>query len=321
MTAYSVNHEVLLARDLRKKYGDKEVVRGISFTVFKGECFGILGPNGAGKTTIVKMIFGLSPITSGRLLVFGRDVRGNQREIKRRLGVVSQEDYLDVDLTVKENLEVFARYYGLRLDEVRPYLQELLELMGLAERSGARVSELSGGMQRRLSIARSLINNPALLILDEPTTGLDPHARHVVWQMLRKIKGKEITMLLSTHYLEEASILCDRLMILDEGEILDEGQPAQLVEKHAGSEVLEVGIKENAEFWQQRIASCCGDILKGSLKLGDTVYFYLERDGKRLAEKINALAVPLSYHLLRPSNLEDVFLKLTGKRLEVQHPC
>jgi len=316
-----VDGAVLVARDLRKKYGEKEAVRGVSFTVYRGECFGILGPNGAGKTTIVKMIFGLSPITSGELRVFGMDVRGNTRKIKKRLGVVGQEDNLDADLTVKENLEVFARFYGLRLKEVRPYLEHLLEMMGLADRANSRVNELSGGMKRRLAIARSLINNPSLLILDEPSTGLDPHARQLLWQMLRKIKDKGITMLLSTHYLEEAFFLCDRLIILDEGMILEEGRPADLVKKHAGDEVLEVGIKENVELWRQRIASkSFGQGLKGSFTLGDTVYFYLEKDGKTLSQRIEALGVPLNYQLLRPSNLEDVFLKLTGKRLEVRQP-
>ncbi|MDO9536309.1 MAG: ABC transporter ATP-binding protein [Bacillota bacterium] len=318
MAGKMFNREVICARGLRKKYGDKEVVRGINLSVSKGECFGILGPNGAGKTTIVKMIFGLSPPTSGTLLVLGMNVNGNQREIKKHLGVVSQEDHLDSDLNVGENLEVFARYYGMRPAESRPYVKQLLELMGLSDRYRSKIHELSGGMRRRLSIARSLINNPDLLILDEPTTGLDPHARRLVWQMLRSIKEKQITMLLTTHYLEEASILCDRLVIMDDGIILDEGNPRFLVKKHAGEEVLELGLREKPEFWQNEISARFGDMQKGSLLLGDSLYFYLNGDGKVLLNEINSLATPVSYHLLRPSNLEDVFLKLTGKKLETE---
>ena len=318
MAGEMYNGEVIYARELRKKYADREVVRGINLSVSKGECFGILGPNGAGKTTIVKMIFGLSPITSGTLLVLGLDVNGNQREIKRHLGVVSQEDHLDTDLNVGENLEVFARYYGMSSAASREHVKQLLDFMDLSDRFKSKVHELSGGMKRRLSIARSLINNPVLLILDEPTTGLDPHARRLVWQMLRSIKEKQITMLLTTHYLEEASILCDRLVIIDDGVILDEGEPRFLVEKHAGEEVLELGLKEKPEFWQDEISSRFGVMVKGSLLLGDTLYFYLSGDGKVLLSEINSLAAPVSYHLLRPSNLEDVFLKLTGKKLETE---
>lgn len=306
---------IILARNITKEYDGREVVKKINFTVYRGECFGILGPNGAGKTTIVKMIFGLSPPTSGELRVFGLKVEGNYRKIKSSLGVVSQDDNLDPDLTVWENMDVFARYYGLHLNRVRPHLQELLEIMGLSSYARHRVEELSGGMKRRLAIARGLINKPNLLILDEPTTGLDPYARHKVWQILREIKEKKIAMLLTTHYLEEASKLCDRLMIMDEGVILDEGEPFYLVEKHVGKEVLEISLKGEPKSFMEMVSNHLGKLLKGYLLLGDSFYLYTW-EGEKLLEEINKMAFPFSFRLLRPANLEDVFLKLTGKRLE-----
>lgn len=315
MAKLPFGREIIIARDLVKRYNGKPVVDGINFHVQRGECFGILGPNGAGKTTTVKMIYGLSPISDGNLTVLDMEADRCSREIRKHLGVVSQDNNLDPDLTVWENMVMFARYYGLKPEGIREHLQGLLAGMELDDRNHTKVETLSGGMKRRLAIARSLINKPDLLILDEPTTGLDPHARHLVWQQLREIKKEQITILLTTHYLEEATMLCDRLIIMDQGRILDEGNPPGLVEKHVGPEVLEIGMKDDPALWQERIIACCNGLLKGSWLLGSTLYLYTE-DGNRLLQEIQKLAPPLQYHLLRATTLEDVFLKLTGKEFE-----
>lgn len=318
MAGNSALQEAVVARNLVKKYYHKEVVKNISFTVKRGECFGILGPNGAGKTTIIKMIYGLSPVTSGELKVFGMDVKRNQREIKKLLGVVSQENTLDPDLTVWENMKIFARYYGLQPARVQPHLKRLLRLMGLSERDRSKVEELSGGMKRRLAIARGLINSPSLLILDEPTTGLDPHARQIVWQQLHNIKEeKKITILLTTHYLEEATRLCDKMVIMDDGLILEEGYPISLVEKHVGQEVLELWLNKQPAQWVNRIAHRFKHLLKGHWVFGNTVHLYTV-NGKKLLQGIHEMSLPCRHHHLRPSTLEDVFLKLTGKELKAE---
>ena len=314
MPELPVAGKIITAQNLVKRYNGKAVVDGIDFHVHRGECFGILGPNGAGKTTTVRMIYGLSPISDGELMVLDMDANRCSREIRKHLGVVSQDNNLDPDLTVWENLVMFARYYGLQPAHIREHLQKLLTLMDLANRSHTRVETLSGGMKRRLAIARSLINNPALLILDEPTTGLDPQARHLVWQQLRSIKKQKITILLTTHYLEEATKLCDRLIIMDHGRILDEGTPPELVEKHVGPEVLELGLKEDPARWQESIISRYPKLLKDSWLLGNTLYLYTNHGGKLLQE-IQEITPPCQYHLLRATTLEDVFLKLTGKEL------
>ena len=307
--------KIITGQNLVKRYNGKAVVDGINFHVHRGECFGILGPNGAGKTTTVKMIYGLSPISGGKLMVLDMDADRCSREIRKHLGVVSQDNNLDPDLTVWENMVMFARYYGLKPNHVREHLQKLLALMDLADRSHTRVETLSGGMKRRLAIARSLINNPALLILDEPTTGLDPQARHLVWQQLREIKKQQITILLTTHYLEEATKLCDRLIIMDQGRILDEGTPPDLVEKHVGPEVLELGLKEEPARWQEHIENRYPELLKGSWLLGNTLYLYTGYGAKLLLE-IQQITPPCQYQVLRVTTLEDVFLKLTGKEFE-----
>lgn len=315
MPKLPVAGNIITAKKLVKRYNGKAVVDGIDFHVHRGECFGILGPNGAGKTTTVKMIYGLSPISDGELMVLDMDAGRYSREIRKHLGVVSQENNLDPDLTIWENMAMFARYYGLQPTHIREHLQKLLSLMGLADRSDKKVETLSGGMKRRLAIARSLINNPVLLILDEPTTGLDPQARHLVWQQLRAIKKQQITILLTTHYLEEATKLCDRLIIMDQGHILDEGTPPKLVDKHVGPEVLELELKEYPARWQESITNRYPELLKGSWLLGNTLYLYTD-NGSKLLQEIQQIAPPCQYHLLRTTTLEDVFLKLTGKGFE-----
>lgn len=234
--------DIVVAEKLTKEYNGKTAVRDIDFRVRARECFGFLGPNGAGKTTTMNMIYCFSPVTAGRLNVLGLDVREHPREIKSRLGVVPQENNLDPDLKVLQNLLVYASYFRIPAAVAHDRAMELLEFFDLAGRAQEKEDRLSGGMKRRLTIARALINNPALVILDEPTTGLDPQARHLVWQRLRRLKERGVTLVLTTHYLEEAAQLCDRLVIMDRGEILAEGDPRGLVAKHIGREVVEVGL-------------------------------------------------------------------------------
>ncbi|MFZ5646551.1 MAG: ABC transporter ATP-binding protein [Bacillota bacterium] len=307
---------VISARTLVKRFGDIEAVKGIDFDVYSGECFGLLGPNGAGKTSIVKMIYGFSPVTSGKLEVFGGDIMSGARSIKARIGVVPQEDNLDPELTVLENLLVYSGYFMLKKEPALPRAMEILDFMGLTEKSGEAVDHLSGGLKRRLTIGRALINSPELLILDEPTTGLDPYARHMVWQRLRRLKEAGTTMLLTTHYLEEASQLCDRLIIIHRGEILDEGRPGNLIDRHVGREALELG---GFAAIPDILAGELEGLIKARRTLGDDLVLYSDR-GRELADSIYERAaragVSLDYRRLRPTNLEDVFLKLTGETLE-----
>ncbi len=313
---HTAGENVVLARGLIKRFGDFEAVRGINFAVRRGECFGLLGPNGAGKTSVVRMIYGFSPVTSGRLEVFGRDIGSGARKIKARIGVVPQEDNLDPELSVMENLLVYAGYFRLRKDQALRRAAEILDFMELAERSEEVVNNLSGGLRRRLTIGRALVNRPELLILDEPTTGLDPYARHLVWQRLRKLKESGTTMILTTHYLEEASQICDRLIIIHRGEIIEEGTPRDLVDRHVGKDALELGVDP---VWRDSLAEGYGDLIKARQTLGDDLVFFSDY-GKDLAEKISERAlrqgVSIYYRRLRPTNLEDVFLKLTGESLE-----
>src|SRR5437867_800417 len=231
---------VIEAKALTKKYGDLVAVDGIDFAIQAGECYGFLGPNGAGKTTTVKMIHCFAPVTSGELRVFGMEVQARPREIKARIGVCQQEDNLDPDFSVHKNLLVFARYFGMPAPEGKRRAKDLLDFMGLWERRDAAIRELSGGLKRRLVIARALINDPDLLILDEPTTGLDPQSRHQVWDRVRILRKRGKTILLTTHYMDEAQTLCDRLVIMDHGTILVEGPPAELVRSRVGREVVEI---------------------------------------------------------------------------------
>jgi len=310
-----MRESVISARDLVKRFADFEAVKGVNFTVFRGECFGLLGPNGAGKTSVAKMIYGFSPVTSGKLEVFGEDIMTCARNIKAKVGVVPQEDNLDPELSVWENLLVYASYFRMSKDLAQKRAGDILKFMDLTDKSGAVVEQLSGGLKRRLTIGRALLNQPALLILDEPTTGLDPYARHLVWQRLKKLKESGTTMLLTTHYLEEAGQLCDRLIVIYQGEILEQGTPRELIERHTGNDALELGVEP-----AQRSAIMAGseDLIKARQTLGDDLVLFTDH-GRELVERISVraagLGIPVSYQRLRPANLEDVFLKLTGETL------
>lgn len=319
---------VVKARGLTKFFDRLEAVKGIDFDVCRGECFGLLGPNGAGKTTTVKMIYGFSPVSAGTLEVLGLDITQKAREIKSRLGVVAQDDNLDPQLTVLENLVVYAGYFHIAKQEAIRRAQEMLDFMELGEKAGVKVEHLSGGMKRRLAIARALINQPEMLILDEPTTGLDPQARHLVWQRLRRLKEQGATLLLTTHYLEEASQLCDRLVIIHRGKILEQGDPPSLITRHVGREVLELTPArlfdtgdEAARAGQlgelgQELAGRAGALVKSRQVLGDTLFLYTE-GGTELLSRIKSTAYEFSHQHLRPATLEDVFLKLTGRGLQL----
>ncbi len=300
---------LIVARDLVKAYADEPVVKGIDFEVRRGECLGVLGPNGAGKTTTINMIACFVGVGSGDLEVFGFPVKGGQRRIKSRLGIVSQENNLDPDLTVLKNLLVFGRYFGLPYGERRLRAEELLEFVQLGDKRDAHIRELSGGMQRRLTLARALISNPELLILDEPTTGLDPQARHVVWQKLRALNRAGVTMLLTTHYMEEAEQLCDRLLIMDRGEIVVRGTPADLIAEHIGAEVIECFLRGDDDEEAIAALHSTADHVE---QAGDEVYgFFRNADAAR--EILPRMASLDFIH--RRATLEDVFLKLTGREL------
>ncbi len=303
--------DIIRAHDLVKRYGTLTAVDGISFSVRTGECFGFLGPNGAGKTTTIRMISCTSPVTSGELIVGGMDVRREPRRIKAALGVVPQENNLDPDLSVRQNLRVYGRYFDLPSRVVEERIDESLELFQLSDRQDDRIAELSSGMQRRLTIARGLINAPRILVLDEPTTGLDPQARHLVWQKLRYLRSQGVTMLLTTHYMEEAAHLCDRIVIIHRGKIIVEGTPGELVERFGGREVIEIhmGDAERGAL-MERLAAVEGLMVE---EVEDIVYVYvLEGDGfDPSALKLEATKV-----VYRQANLEDVFLRMTGRGLE-----
>jgi lipooligosaccharide transport system ATP-binding protein len=300
---------IIVARNLQKRYKDFEAVKGIDFTVYQQECFGILGPNGAGKSTTIRMLHCFSPITAGLLTVLGQPVTGNIRKIKSQLGVVSQDDNLDPDLNVIQNLLVYARYFGLDKAEAQRRAQEALELFQLWEKRNNQVDELSGGMKRRLVIARSLINRPRLIILDEPTTGLDPAARQLVWQKLRYLRDSGVTLVLTTHYMEEAMQLCDRLVIMNEGKILAEGTPLNLVRELVGYEVIELRTEDNQPLDLDRVL---GERPVRYEQAGDTYYLF-----GTTPTAFHHLELPeiVSYELRRHATLEDVFLRLTGRGL------
>ena len=311
-----IRDKVVYAWDLVKNFDDFAAVKGVNLDVFRGECLGLLGPNGAGKTSIVKMIYGFSPVTSGKLEVFGEDVMVGGRSIKARIGIVPQEDNLDPELSVRQNLIIYAGYFRMKKDLAQKRADEILEFMDLTEKSGEVVDHLSGGLKRRLTIGRALINSPELLILDEPTTGLDPYARHLVWQRLRRLKDMGTTMLLTTHYLEEAEQLCDRLIVIYRGKILEQGTSQELVDRHVGKEALELGI--NSHQYDSLLKEC-KELVKASQTLGDDLVLFSNR-GQELSQLVSEsaanLGLPLNYRRLRPTNLEDVFLKLTGESLK-----
>ena len=302
--------EIIRARGLTKRFPELTAVDGIDFSVEAGECFGLLGPNGAGKTSTIKMISCVSPLTSGELLVDGMDVTTSGRQIKARLGVVSQEENLDPDLSVQQNLEVYARYFDIPKDEARRRATEVLELFQLDERRREIVDNLSGGMKRRLIIARALMSNPTILILDEPTTGLDPQARHLVWRKLRLLQSQGITLLLTTHYMEEAAHLCDRLVVMHLGKILAEGSPQDLIERYAGSQVMEVRLSDGRREEALDVLRS-HDGLEFEDELEDVIYvFKQEQPWEPLLAELAAFEQNIR---LRESTLEDVFLRLTGR--------
>ncbi|RME73600.1 MAG: ATP-binding cassette domain-containing protein [Planctomycetota bacterium] len=305
---------VLRARGLRKRYGDLEAVAGIDFSVRRGECFGMLGPNGAGKSTTMRMIYRASPIDEGSLEILGLEAAGghNDRAIKRRIGVVPQEDSLDQELTVRENLEVFARFYGLRGETGRARAEALLAFVKLRDKAEVRVGALSGGMRRRLMVARGLLSEPELLVLDEPTTGLDPQARQGLWERLRALRRGGTTLLLTTHYMDEAEQLCDRLVIMDRGRIVAEGAPRALIAAHLPPHVIELHM-DTAGALPEAVAAL-GDAIERSELLSDRILLYLHDPDAVLSQLAHAL--PEAEVLVRRSTLEDVFLKLTGRRLE-----
>jgi lipooligosaccharide transport system ATP-binding protein len=300
---------IIVAKSLVKKYDDLTAVDNIDFEIAEGEAFGFLGPNGAGKTTTMKMIYCFVPPTSGKLEVAGYDVTQNPRKIKSLLGVVPQDDSLDPDLTVLGNLITYSRYYEVPRKIAIERSNALLEMMSLSEKRNVVIDDLSGGMKRRLLIARGLINNPRILILDEPTTGLDPQARHMVWSKLRELKDSGITIILTTHYMEEAARLCDRLVMMNNGTILEEGSPNELIKKHIGQEVFEVDYVDEALF--DKIKAALGD--NQSIEhYSDRVYIYT-RSASETAMQLQHLGLRAVTE--RKADLEDVFLKLTGRTL------
>ena len=301
-------NDVIVAQKLTKRFEDLVAVNAISFAIKEGECFGFLGPNGAGKTTAIRMIQCVSPLTSGTLQVQDMDVTKEQRRIKSLIGVAPQEDNLDPDFSVLKNLIVYARYFGIDKDVAKKRADELLAFMQLTEKEDTPIDKISGGMKRRLVIARALINDPKILILDEPTTGLDPQARHVIWDKLRELKKRNVTVVVTTHYMEEAQQLCDRLVIMERGKILVEGTPRQLILDKVGNGVVEVlnpdprvEIFVRSTGWTQERA-------------GDRLYIYTNENQEARRQLLDRF--PQANIIIRDATLEDVFLKLTGRGLK-----
>jgi lipooligosaccharide transport system ATP-binding protein len=302
----------LVARGLEKSYGGFEAVRGVDFDIFSGECFGFLGPNGAGKTTTMKMIYGAVIPTGGELSVAGLDVYRNERQIKRRIGVVPQENNLDDELEVRENLLIYGRYYDLPRKTVLQRTDELLDFVQLSDKVDARVEQLSGGMKRRLLIARALINDPEIVVLDEPTTGLDPQARHLVWDRLRALTGEGKTLVLTTHYMEEAARLCDRLVIMEGGRIITGGTPKNLVEEHVSPQVLE--FRASADVLDE-LVPLVEPVADAVERTGDEVLLVYTQEADDLVGRLQESDVDVENTVHRQAGLEDVFLRLTGRSL------
>ena len=328
------NTEVLIrARNLTKRFGEFTAVDGIGFELHRGEAFGFLGPNGAGKSCTMRMIGCVSPPTSGELSILGMDSVAQGQAIRARLGVVPQEDTLDVELTVRENLLIYGRYFGLSRDVISQRTSRLLDFVQLTDRAGDQVEPLSGGMKRRLTIARSLINEPEILLLDEPTTGLDPQARHVVWDRLFRLKQQGVTLVLTTHYMDEAEQLCDRLVVMDCGRIAAEGSPRELIERYSTPEVLE--LRFHPAEHDQAVEKLAAELATTGLAttglattglestgpaeraeiLADRLLLYVA-DGDAALAAVRARGMDPLTSLVRRSTLEDVFLRLTGRRLE-----
>src|SRR5712691_4064833 len=309
----SAEAPLIHARGLVKTFGILRAVDGIDFDVQKGEAFGFLGPNGAGKSSTMRMIGCVSPDSGGTLRILGLDPAEDGPQIRGRLGVVPQTDTLDNELTVRENLVIYGRYFGLSRKESRVRADTLLEFVQLAERAKDRVEPLSGGMKRRLTIARSLVNDPEVLLLDEPTTGLDPQARHVVWDRLFRLKQQGVTLVLTTHYMDEAEQLCDRLVVMDRGKIAAEGSPRELIARYSTPEVLELRF---AFAEQEHAPDKLADLPVTRMEvLADRILLYAQ-DGDAALAAVRARGLEPETSLVRRSTLEDVFLRLTGRRLE-----
>ena len=296
------------ARGLTKRYGDFTAVDGIDFAVERGQTFGFLGPNGAGKSSTMRMIGAVSPASEGTLRVLGSDPERDGSAIRQRLGVVPQEDNLDLELDVGENLLVYGRFFGLPREEIRRRSAELLEFVQLTDRRDARVDSLSGGMKRRLTIARALVNTPELMLLDEPTTGLDPQARHALWDRLYRLKQQGVTLVLTTHYMDEAEQLCDRLVIMDQAKIVAEGSPRELIERYVEREVVEL------RFGTQNGEPAIDDLGSHLEVLQDRIVIGAD-DGDAVVDQLHARGLHPETVLVRRSSLEDVFLRLTGRSL------
>ena len=306
-----MTQSLIHARGLTKKFGDFTAVNGIDFDVIKGESFGLLGPNGAGKSTAMRMIGATSQRTSGELTILGKDPEQFGPQIRAHLGVVPQQDNLDTQLSVTENLYIYGRYFGLSRRFLKGKIEELLAFAQLEEKRSAKVESLSGGMKRRLTIARALVSEPEILMLDEPTTGLDPQARHILWDRLFRLKEDGVTLLITTHFMDEAEQLCDRLVVMDKGSIMAEGSPAQLIKDYSTKEVLEVrfGSERNAGM-----ANDLGQLCDRIEELPDRILMYTE-DGEELLERVYKKGFHPKTSLVRRSSLEDVFLRLTGRTL------
>jgi lipooligosaccharide transport system ATP-binding protein len=305
-----VGDGLVQARGLRKRFGDFEAVRGVDVDVARGEAFGFLGPNGAGKSSTMRMIACVSPRTDGSLQVLGSDPESDGPRIRARIGVVPQLDNLDQELTVRQNLEIYGRYFGLPRTHVRAKATELLHFAQLAERADEPVEPLSGGMKRRLTIARALVNDPELLLLDEPTTGLDPQARHLLWERLYRLKREGVTQIITTHYMDEAEQLCDRLVVMDGGVIVAEGSPVELIERYSTREVLELRFAPE----RRPAADVLAPFVERVEELPDRLLLYTADGEHAQGEVARAGHHPLSA-LVRRASLEDVFLRLTGRTL------
>jgi lipooligosaccharide transport system ATP-binding protein len=302
--------EILVeATKLTKKFGDLVAVDAVDFEIYKGENFGFLGPNGAGKTTTMNMIQSVSPLSGGKLTVAGKDITYEAREIKYKIGVAPQEDNLDPDFTVIENLLVYSRYYDIAKQKAKIKANELLKFMQLEEKRDVIIPALSGGMKRRLILARAMMNEPQILILDEPTTGLDPQARHLIWSKIKELQKQGVTVILTTHYLDEASQLCDRILIMDQGKIIEKGKPSDLIKKHVGYEVLEA---LNSEESMQ----CLKDVFPDARidVVNDKIQLFANKPRGVLAKTLEKIS--FKGGIIRDSNLEDVFLKLAGRSLK-----
>jgi lipooligosaccharide transport system ATP-binding protein len=302
---------LIRARGLRKSFGDFEAVRGIDLDVRPGEAFGFLGPNGAGKSSTMRMIAAVSPPSEGELSILGQDPATHGPQIRARLGVCPQEDTLDSELNVRDNLMVYGRYFGIPKAEVSDRVDELLDFVQLTEKARAKVADLSGGMKRRLTIARSLVNRPDLLLLDEPTTGLDPQARHLLWDKLFRLKQEGVTLVLTTHYMDEAEQLCDRLVVMDKGLIVAEGSPLALIREHSTREVAELRFGVGRH---EALAEQVSDLARRVEVLPDRLLLYTE-DGEETLAKVHERGLRPAAVLVRRSTLEDVFLRLSGRRL------